>query len=268
MNIGVIGTGNLATAVICGSVHSGKFTGEQFTVYDLFAEKVTENNQKYGTKPALSAVEVAAKCDVVILSVKPKDFPTLLSSLADTLSGRNPLIVTVAAGLSMQYIASFLPYEAKIARLMTNINASVGGAMTAYCTNERVRAEEKAFLDGFCKSFGDAIELEESYFSQFAVLAGCVPAFAYKFVDEIARAGVQIGIRKDLALRIAAQTVLGSAAVAAKGDVHPYALIDRVCTPGGTTIEGIAALDALGFNDAVHQAVLASYGKDCALSKK
>ena len=151
---------------------------------------------------------------------------------------------------------------------MTNINASVGGAMTAYCPNERVSAQEKAFLDTFCKSFGDAIELEENFFSQFAVLAGCVPAFAYKFVDEIARAGVQIGIRKDLALRIAAQTVLGSAAAVAQEDAHPYALIDRVCTPGGTTIEGIAALDALGFNDAVHQAVLASYGKDCAMSKK
>lgn len=269
MKIGVIGTGNLASAVISGSVRSGKYLGEQFIVYDLFAEKVAENNQKYGTKPAHSAAEAAQTCDAVILAVKPKDFPALLASLADVLQKNDPLVLSVAAGLSMDYIASLLPYVPKMARLMTNINAAVGGAMTAYCPNERVSAQEKAFLDTFCKSFGDAIELEENYFSQFSVLAGCVPAFAYKFVDEIARAGVQIGIRKDLALRIAAQTVQGSAAaVAAQTDVHPYALIDRVCTPGGTTIEGIAALDALGFNDAVHQAVLASYGKDCALSKK
>ena len=247
MKIGFIGTGNLATAVIGGSIRSGRYTGAQITVFDLFADKVRENNAKFGTNAAETAQQIAQSCDVVVLSVKPKDFPALLNTLSDTLRAHDPLILSVAAGLSTAYLASLLPYEAKLARLMTNINAAVGGAMTAYCTNSRVTTQEKAFLDDFCHSFGDALELDESLFAQFGVLAGCVPAFAYKFVDEIARAGVQIGVRKDLALRIAAQTVLGSAQRAALGDAHPYELIDRVCTPGGTTIDGMLALDACGY---------------------
>ena len=266
MKIGVIGTGNLATAVLGGSIRSGNFSGDSFAVYDLFEEKVRETCRSFGTSAAASAQQIAETCNVVILAVKPKDFAQLLSSLSPSLQAHDPLVVSVAAGLSLDVLASYLPYEAKLARLMTNINASVGGAMTAYCFGARVTDDEKAFVQSFCLSFGDAIELDESLFAQFGVLAGCVPAFAYKFVDEIARAGVAIGVRKDLALRIAAQTVLGSAQRAACGDAHPYDLIDRVCTPGGTTIDGMMQLDAFGFSDAVHKAVVSAYEKDCKLA--
>ncbi len=267
MKIGVVGTGNLASAVISGSVSSGKLKGSDFTLYDIFPQKVEENKIKFGTNSADSANEIARSCDVVILSVKPKDFAALLESLASDFEKNNPLILSVAAGLTVDYIASFLPYKAKIARIMTNINASIGGAMTAYCTNDSVSEEEAEFLDFFCKLFGDAIKLDESLFPQFSVLAGCVPAFAYKFVDELARAGVKIGVSKNLALRIAAQTVLGSAKAVLSSDAHPYELIDRVCTPAGTTIDGISALMENGFENAVMKAVESSYNKDKALKK-
>ncbi len=267
MRVGVIGTGNLATAVIGGSIRSGRFSGDTFVVYDLFADKVRETCGSFGTSAAESARQIAESCDVVLLAVKPKDFAALLSSLAPSLQKRDPLILSVAAGLSLDVLAAYLPFEAKLARLMTNINASVGGAMTAYCFGARVTDAEKAFVADFCRSFGDAIELGEDLFAQFGVLAGCVPAFAYKFVDEIARAGVAIGVRKDLALRIAAQTVLGSAMRVACADAHPYELIDRVCTPGGTTIDGMLELDACGFSDAAHRAVVRSFEKDRKLAK-
>ena len=267
MKIGVIGTGNLATAVIGGSIRSTSVSGDMFLVYDLFADKVRETCERFGTSAAESARQIAETCDVVILAVKPKDFAALLSGLAPFLQAHDPLILSVAAGLSLDVLASYLPHKAKLARLMTNINASVGGAMTAYCFGTRVTDAEKKFVADFCRTFGDATELPEELFAQFGVLAGCVPAFAYKFVDEIARAGVQIGVRKDLALRIAAQTVLGSAQRAAVADAHPYELIDRVCTPGGTTIDGMMQLDACGFSDAVHKAVVSSYEKDRRLAK-
>ena len=267
MKIGVVGTGNLASAVIAGSVTSGKFNGSDFTLFDIFPQKVEENNRKFGTGSADSANEIARSCDVVILSVKPKDFGALLESLASDFEKGDPLILSVAAGLTVAYIASFLPYKARIARIMTNINASVGGAMTAYCTNDRVSEKDEEFLDAFCKSFGDAVKLDEALFPQFSVLAGCVPAFAYKFVDELARAGVKIGVSKNLALRIAARTVLGSAKAVLSSDAHPYELIDRVCTPAGTTIDGISALTENGFENAVMKAVESSYNKDKALKK-
>ena len=268
MKIGVIGTGNLASAVIGGSVRSGVISGETYLVYDLFADKARECCERFGASAADSAQQIAETCDVVILAVKPKDFASLLAALSPALQAHDPLVVSVAAGLSIDYLTGCLSYAPRLARLMTNLNAAVCGAMTAYCPNARVTEEDRAFLDRFCKSFGDALELDEALFAQFGVLAGCVPAFAYRFIDEIARAGVKIGVRKDLSLRIAAQTVLGSAQVLLESDAHPYALIDRVCTPGGTTIDGIAALDAEGFDGAVHRAVVASFEKDRALSKK
>ena len=268
MKIGVIGAGNLASALIGGSVRSGVFSGDTYLVYDLFADKVRECCDKFGASAADSAQQIAATCDVVIFAVKPKDFASLLAGLSPALQANDPLLVSVAAGLSISYLRGWLSYEPRIIRIMTNLNAAVCGAMTAYCLNERATVEDKAFMERFCKSFGDALELDESLFAQFGVLAGCVPAFAYKFIDEIARAGVQIGVRKDLALRIAAQTVLGSAQVVLESDAHPYALIDRVCTPGGTTIDGIASLDAHSFGGAVQQAVVASYEKDRKLTKQ
>ena len=142
MKIGFIGVGNLASAVITGSINSGAFKGEDFTLYDLFQKKVEDTCAKFGTNSVRSANEVASSCDVVILAVKPKDFSSLLESLAADFQKNNPFIISVAAGLTVDFISSFLPYEAKVARIMTNINASVGGAMTAYCTNEKVSKED------------------------------------------------------------------------------------------------------------------------------
>ena len=268
MKIGFIGVGNLASAVIAGSIASGRFSGSDYLVYDLFAEKVAENVQRYSTSAASSAQQIAETCDVVVLAVKPKDFAALLASLTSALKANDPLLISVAAGLRIGYLASCLSFDAKIARIMTNLNAAVGEGMTAYTVNARVSDAEKAFLDHFCRSFGDALELDESLFPQFGVLAGCVPAFVYKFADELARAGVQMGLRKDMALRIASQTVLGSAKNLLQSDLHPVEWIDRVCTPAGTTIEGVAALDAGGFANAVHRAVLASYQRDQAIQRE
>lgn len=267
MKIGFIGVGNLATAVIGGSIRSGKFTGEDFAVYDVMEKKAQENSSTFGTTVLSGAKQVVSVCDVVVIAVKPKDIAPLLYSLTSVLREKDPMIVSVAAGVRMEFIASCLSHKAKIARLMTNLNASVGGAMTAYTVNAQVSKAEKDVLHRFCGSFGDVIELDESLFPQFGVLAGCVPAFVYKFIDELARSGVQMGLRKDMALRIAQQTVLGSAQMLSQSDVHPYEWIDRVCTPAGTTIDGIMTLDALGFDNAVHKAVRASYDKDLAIQR-
>ena len=105
-------------------------------------------------------------------------------------------------------------------------------------------------------------------FASVGVIGGAAPAFAYMFIDELARGGVKIGMNKQVALKVAAQTVLGSAKMIAESGEHPYALVDKVCSPGGTTIEGVAALNENGFANAVMQAVTATYEKDLKLSGK
>ncbi len=267
MNIGFIGAGNLATALICGSSKTAFFANNSFFAYDCF-KPCLDSVAQYGVKPLDSAEEVIKKCDMVILAVKPKDFPALIAANKAEFSAKNPFIVSVAAGTDIAYIKSLLGYEAKIARIMPNINAKVGGAATAVCCNASVAENEKSALLDFCSSFGGAFEIGEDMFPAFGVIGGCSPAFNYLYIDQLARAAVKLGMNKKLALEVAAQAVKGSADLILNTDEHPYELIDKVCSPGGTTIEGVAKLQECGFENAVNSAVEASYNKDCKMREK
>lgn len=266
MNIGFIGTGNLANAMITGVLKSGMLPGSSIYAYDIDAAKLDAFCQRHGIRPSGSSAQLAEHCQAILLVVKPADFPTLLGQLDGTLKSKDPLLISMAAGNSLDYISSFLSYTPALVRVMPNINAAIGESMSAYCTNGRPDTTQTAFVETLCRAFGEVIALEEKYFPMFGVLAGCAPAFAYMFIDELARAGVKIGMNKKLALRIAAQTVLGSAKLILETEEHPYELIDRVCSPGGTTIEGVTALQESGFSNAVNKAVERAFEKDAKLA--
>jgi len=269
MKFGFIGTGVMAGAMLESALAAGFLQKEDVLVYD----KRPDAAARFGVEIAGSAVQVAAQCDVVQLGVKPQDLHTLLEDIDEILHANNSLAVSIAAGVPLKRIAV---YAHRAARLMPNINATVGQGMTAWCATDRVGPADLAWLRGYCECFGRAVQLEEKHFSAFTALAASAPAFVYLFIDELARAGVTAGLPKALALEIAAQTVFGSAAQVqrsavytgtAEGRLHPYELADRVCSPGGTTIAGVNALREYGFAHAVSQAVLASYKRDQELGK-
>ncbi len=265
MKLGFIGTGNMATAIIKGALNAEAISSQDIWAYDIDGKKAAACAQTFGIGLAASAEELAKNTDIILLAVKPFNFAELLGKLKDVLAKNNPLIISIAAGTSIDYITSLLGYNAKVVRVMPNINATIGEAMSAYCPNAGVSAEQEEFVAKLCASFGKAIKLSENYFPAFGVLAGCSPAYAYMFIDELARAGVKIGMNKQQALEIATQSVLGSAKMIAESDAHPYELIDRVCSPGGTTIEGVAALREYGFDTAITKAVENAYNKDAKL---
>ena len=266
MNIGFIGTGNLANAMIKGVLHAKAVDAKKIYAYDVDSAKLGFTTQKYGINEASSCEDLAEKCGVILVVIKPADFPALLKQLDAVLQAKDPLIISTAAGNSLEYISSFLTYKPALVRIMPNINATIGEAMSAYCTNGKPTQEQIEFVEKLCTSFGEVIALEEKYFPMFGVIAGAAPAFAYMFIDELARAGVKIGMNKKLSLQIAAQTVLGSAKYILESGEHPYELIDRVCSPGGTTIEGIAALQEFGFSNAITKAVDRALEKDLKLA--
>lgn len=261
MKISFIGTGNMASAIIKGIIKELVRPEEVFG-FDVFEEKAQSLSEEFGINTVSSAKEAAICADVVVLSVKPYDFPALLADIGEELKANNPLIISIAAGKSTESIESLLPYKPKLVRIMPNINAAIGEAMSAYCTNGNVPEAEEAFAASLAGAIGKAVKLDEKFFSAFVVIAGSAPAFAYMFIDQLARAGVKIGLNKKLALELAVQTVLGSAKMIEQSDEHPYELIDKVCSPKGTTIEGIAALQELGFENAVTQAVVRTYERD------
>ena len=260
--IGFIGSGNMASAIIRGLVSGGKYKGSDIAVYDICREKAQQLAQELSLKLMESENEIASECQQVVLAVKPDAFPALLSKIGEELKANDPLVISIAAGKTTEFIASLLPYTPRLIRVMPNINAKVQAAISAFCGNERATAEDKDFICGFCDAFGRGIEIAEKNFSIYSAIGGCSPAFAFMFIDSLARAAVKNGMTKADALETAAQAVLGSAKLILESDDHPWKLVDAVCSPGGTTIEGVCALQENGFEAAVEKAVEASYNKD------
>ena len=260
--LGFIGTGNMATAIIKGVVASEMLKGEDIAVYDIATDKAETFAQEYGVRVFASENEIAQKCDKVVLSVKPNVFPLLLGKIDAELKMSNPLIISIAAGKTIDFISGCLSYDAKIVRVMPNINAKVGGAVSAYCGKSNVSEDELMFVKALCESFGIAVNISENLFSAYSAIGGCSPAFAYMFIDSLARGAVKNGMPKDIALEVAAGAVLGSAKMILESDEHPWALVDQVCSPGGTTIEGVTSLKNDGFESAVMNAVQAAIDKD------
>lgn len=260
--IGFIGCGNMASAIIKGLVSSEKYQSRDIAVFDIFREKAESFAKELSLTLMESEKEIASECDTVVLAVKPDVFPSLLEKIGTELKENDPLIISIAAGKTTEFISSLLPYAPRLIRIMPNINAKVQAAVSAYCGNERISAADKTFVQQFCDAFGRGIEIAEKNFSIYSAIGGCSPAFAFMFIDSLARAAVKNGMTKAQALEAAAQAVMGSAKLILESDEHPWKLVDAVCSPGGTTIEGVCTLQEMGFEAAVEKAVEASYNKD------
>lgn len=261
MKVGFIGAGNMAGAIIRGMAANG-FRGEDMLVYDTDGAKLTALFEECGICIAASGAEAAAGVDALVLAVKPQVFPEVLPALSAALHRHMPLVISIAAGKTLDAIASMAGPGLPIIRVMPNINAKVSEAMSAFCGNELVTDQHRRMARRIFEAVGDVIELPEDKFSIFSALAGCSPAFTLLYVDALAQAGVRYGIPKAQALKIAAQAVLGTVRLLQESGDHPRKLIDQVCSPGGTTIEGLCALQRGGLEAAVMAAADAVMEKD------
>lgn len=264
MKIGFIGAGNMGGAILRGMT-AGGFSGKEICAYDRDTEKLSQLAKEIGIGTASSAEEVAGQADVVLFAVKPQMFATVLPPVAAVLQRRRPLVVSIAAGKSIASIEQLLGAGLPVVRVMPNIAAKVREGMAAFCGNALVGGEQKAVVRKMFESVGGVVELEERLFSAFSALASCSPAFTLLYIDALAEAGVRYGIPKATALEIAAQSVAGTTRLLQKSGEHPRALIDQVCSPAGTTIEGVCALQDGGFESNVLEAVRASYERDRSL---
>jgi len=259
MQIGFIGLGNMATAILRGLRGSAAHAGAEICGYDAAPAALAQAETAYAVQPAPSAADVAVFSDVVVLAVKPQVLPEVLTELAGMLAGK--LVITIAAGKDLAFYRDKLGKTA-IVRVMPNINAKVGAACSALCATPEVTPQQMELARSVFATVGDVLEIPETQFPAFSALSGAGVAFVYLFIDALARAGVRAGFSKAAATEIAASTVLGSAKLVQESGEHPMALVDQVCSPAGTTIEGIQALQRLGFEAAVHEAVAAVIRRD------
>lgn len=266
-NIGFIGCGNMAQPIIKQCKEKNVFDKKNIFVYDIDEVKLAEFCKKLGINVSPDANFIAKNCDIVVLATKPQTFPELIPSISESLKANDPLVVSIAAGKTTEYIKELTGFNAKVARIFPNLNATVGEAVSAYTGNKNVSEAQLSKVGEICRSYGEAKQLPESLFSVFGVLGGCVPAYAFMFIGALAKAGVADGLDEETARDTAIQAVLGSAKLLKEcgGDIDGW--VNKVCSPGGTTIEGVTSLNDSHLDDIVKTAFHKSYTKDILLSK-
>ncbi|NLA77467.1 MAG: pyrroline-5-carboxylate reductase, partial [Clostridiales bacterium] len=257
-----IGAGNMASAILRGAVGSKAFKPDELCVYDIDASKSDALAKELGVCAARTSEQAIASADAILLAVKPVALKAMLADNAAVIKADKPLVISIAAGQSLDTLAGLLGFDAPVVRVMPNLNAAVCEAMSGYCCNSLVSDGQKALAVKLLESFGEAVEINEGLFPAFDAVSGAGPAFCFMFADALSRAAVKNGIPRDKAMKIAVQTVLGSAKYLSRSAEHPWELIDRVCSPGGITIEGVAALQEHGFDAAITAAVDATAEKD------
>ncbi|MEK6189685.1 MAG: pyrroline-5-carboxylate reductase [Carnobacterium alterfunditum] len=270
MKVGFIGIGNMASAIIKGIIQNGHTSNQDIYVHNTTPEKLAIFTAETGTHACSSNKELVEKVDILILAAKPNVFPAILTEIKAELAIHRPVVVSIAAGTTIQKLSELLndSNDIPIIRVMPNLNSQIGEGMTAICGNNYATSEEKTFVLNMFKAVGEAIELPEKDFSTFTALAGSSPAFVFLFIDSLARAAVKNGMSKETATKIAAQAVLGSGKLVLDSSETPWNLIDQVSSPGGTTVEGVLTLEDTGFVSSITKAVQAVIDKDQAMMQQ
>jgi len=254
--VGFVGTGNMGGAL----VRAVRRAGYECRLYDKDAEKAAALAAETESYASTGLSELFEKCEYVFLGVKPNGLSALAAELEGEGVTKAPVLISMAAGKSLQKLETVFGDRA-IIRIMPNTSVAYGEGMTLWCANGKVEDEAKNdFLDMMSLS-GRLDNIPEGLIDAASALSGCGPAFMYMFLEALADGGVRCGLPRDKATLYAAQTMIGAATALLESGKHPEALKDAVCSPGGTTIEGVRALEKGGLRSCAVEAVIASYEK-------
>ena len=264
MKIGFIGTGNMGGALARAAARSS----HSLYLTDGLRVKAEALASELGAI-ATDTSRILAECDAVLLGVKPQTLPSLAETIRPILAARSTpiLLISMAAGVTLEVLEGLLGKH-PIIRMMPNTPAGVGEGMIVWCASEDVTEDHKAlFLDALAHA-GTLDELPEHLMDAATAVMGCGPAFVDLFIEALADGGVKCGLPRDKALTYATQMVLGSAKLVKVSGKHPAELKDAVCSPGGSTIVGVGALEDGGFRGITMSAVEASFEKTRQLNQK
>ncbi|OIU71544.1 pyrroline-5-carboxylate reductase [Rossellomorea aquimaris] len=262
--IGFIGCGNMAQAILGGILkadivdRSAVMTSARS---DATRKKVAEEFQVECTEDNLT---VAGFSDILFLSIKPDQYEKVIAEIKDEVK-EDVIIVTIAAGITLDWVEARFDKAVKVVRTMPNTPSLVGEGMTAYCMNNRLTQEELKEVSTILGSFGKAEAVEESLMDAIPAVSGSSPAYVFMFIEALADGAVLQGLPRKQAYEMAAQAVLGAAKMVLETGTHPGELKDAVCSPGGATIEAVAALEKNGFKGSILAAMEACGRKSTSL---
>jgi pyrroline-5-carboxylate reductase len=266
LKIGFLGAGKMATALAKGFVRA-----EIVFPKEIVASARSAANRNFfagetGTKTVASNSDVLEFADVLILAVKPAQVVEVLAGQRDHFT-KNHLLISIAAGVTLAKLENLLPSDARVIRVMPNTPALVGEGASAFALGKSATAADGELAKKLLSAVGVAIEVKESLLDAVTGLSGSGPAYVYQFIEALSDGGVAAGLPRDIATKLAAQTVLGAAKMVLETGQHPGALKDQVTSPGGTTIEGLHALEKGEFRATVMSAVRAATEKSKKLGQ-
>ena len=256
MKLGLIGCGKMGKALTIGAIDAGAVSPADVVAYDIHPAALDSLLKDRSVSAAESVAGVATSVDVLFLAVKPHDTPAALHQIRDSGStAESLLVISVAAGLTVEKLEREVAEGARIIRSMPNTPALVGQGAAAFTLGQTATENDSATAQSLLGSVGIAVEVKESLMDAVTGLSGSGPAYVYLFIEALADGAVQNGLPRDQARELAVQTVLGAATMVQATGEHPAVLKDMVTSPGGTTIAALEALEAHAFRAACIEAV-------------
>lgn len=252
--IGFLGAGNMSSALIAGLIAGKAFGKDEIRASDPTAERLAELSAAHGIATSSTNAEIVRWANVVVLAVKPQVVPAVLAECG-ALATSEHLVISIAAGTSIATLEGGLGKGARVIRAMPNTAALARASATAVSAGSHATAEDVRAAQSLFDSVGRTVVLPEHHLDAVTGLSGSGPGYVMLFVEALADGGVKMGLPRDVALLLATQTVLGSAKLLLDTREHPARLKDMVTSPGGTTITGLAALEAGAVRSAIINAV-------------
>ncbi len=264
--VGFLGAGKMATALARGWLAAGLVTTERVLASDPLAQACHVFRTDTGARTVESNQEVVTGSDVLVLAVKPQAMAALLAEIRPAVSAQH-LVVSIAAGIALRQLAEGLGAARRLVRVMPNTPCLVGASASGYSPGEGATPEDIALVDRLLNAVGLAFRLPEELLDAVTGLSGSGPAFVYVVIEALSDGGVRMGLPRDVATALAAQTVFGSAKMVLQTGSHLGLLKDMVTSPGGTTIAGLHALERGGLRAALMDAVEAATRRAIELGK-
>ena len=266
LNIGFLGAGKMATALAKGFVRAEIVFPREIIASARSAATRKCFATETGAKPTAANSDVLKFANVIILGVKPIQVAELLAEQRDSFTKQH-LLISIAAGVTLAKLENLLPAGTRVIRVMPNTPALVGEAASAFALGKSATVADGELAKKLLSAVGVAIQVKESLLDAVTGLSGSGPAYVYQFIEALSDGGVAAGLPRDIATKLAAQTVLGAARMVLETGQHPAALKDQVTSPGGTTIEGLHALEKGKLRATVMSAVRAATEKTKKLGK-
>ena len=260
MKLGFVGCGNMAGAMMGGIIKNNIFKAEDVYGSDVFEPSRERVKNMYGIHVSDNNVDVVDAVDVLVLAVKPQYYESVITQIKDHVRA-DQLIITIAPGITIEYLTDMLGFDSRVVRAMPNTPALVGEGMTGATPNEFVTEAELKYVCEILSGFSKVEVISEKLMDTVVAVSGSSPAYVFMFIEAMADEAVAEGMPRALAYEFAAQAVLGSAKMVLETGKHPGELKDMVCSPAGTTIQAVKVLEETGFRASVMDAVEACIEK-------